>query len=92
MCHRSLMYSYNNPRVHSCKKGKTRETLSINRFSLSPRMMIATQFQISGARRTFPGFDEPAFKAKFEISIGRWRNQSAISNMPLKDGMEGVPM
>ena len=55
-------------------------------------MMIATQFQISGARRTFPGFDEPAFKAKFEISIGRWRNQSAISNMPLKEGMEGVPM
>ena len=73
-------------------KKKSCEAFFANRFSLSPRMMIATQFQISGARMTFPGFDEPAFKAKFEISIGRWRNQSAISNMPLKEGMEGVPM
>ena len=55
-------------------------------------MMIATQFQISGARRVFPGFDEPAFKAKFEVSLGRWRNMTAISNMPIKEGMQGVDM
>ncbi|KAJ9584301.1 hypothetical protein L9F63_021370, partial [Diploptera punctata] len=38
----------------------------------------------SNARRIFPCFDEPAFKAPFKISVARYTRMSTLSNMPLQ--------
>lgn len=44
--------------------------------------MLVTQFEVADARRMFPGWDEPAFKATFSLSATLPADWVALSNMP----------
>ena len=49
----------------------------------SPRRMLATQLEPTHARAVFPSFDEPAFRATFDIVITAPAGFEAVSNMPV---------
>ena len=48
------------------------------------KIMLATQFEPTDARRFFPCWDEPAFRARFQLSVVVPQNWSAVSNMPIE--------
>ena len=47
-----------------------------------PRQMLATQLEATFARMLFPSFDEPSFRASFEISVRAPATEDVASNMP----------
>jgi aminopeptidase N len=47
------------------------------------KRMIASHSEPSDARRIFPGWDEPAFKATFDLSLTVPERFMAVSNMPV---------
>lgn len=46
------------------------------------RLMLATQLEAISARTVFPAFDEPAFRAAFDIRVRAPRAYEVVSNMP----------
>lgn len=52
------------------------------------KWMLCTQFEATDARRCFPCFDEPSFKATFDCSLTVSKDLVALSNMPIADSKE----
>lgn len=48
------------------------------------RTIASTQFESTDARRAFPCFDEPAFKANFSVSLIAATGYVVLGNMPAK--------
>ena len=48
------------------------------------KIMLGTQFEATDARRMFPCWDEPSFRAKFQLSTVVPENFTAVSNMPVE--------
>ena len=48
------------------------------------KIMLGTQFEATDARRMFPCWDEPVFRARFQLTVVVPENFTAISNMPIE--------
>lgn len=48
------------------------------------RRMLVTQFEVADARRMFPGWDEPVFKATYQLNVTLPISDVAVSNMPIR--------
>ena len=47
------------------------------------KIFLGTQFEATDARRLFPCWDEPAFRARFQLTTVVPENWMAVSNMPV---------
>jgi aminopeptidase N len=56
------------------------------------KVMLATQMEATDARRMFPCWDEPVFRATFELSVVVPQRHLAVSNMPImrETALEGA--
>ena len=48
------------------------------------KIMLGTQFEATDARRLFPCWDEPSFRARFQLTAVVPENFLAVSNMPVE--------
>jgi aminopeptidase N len=48
------------------------------------KIMLGTQFEATDARRMFPCWDEPSFRARFQLTAIIPENFTAVSNMPIE--------
>jgi aminopeptidase N len=48
------------------------------------KVMLGTQFEPTDARRMFPCWDEPIFRARFQLTAILPENFTAVSNMPIE--------
>jgi aminopeptidase N len=48
------------------------------------KVMLGTQFEATDARRFFPCWDEPVFRARFQLTVVVPENWLAASNMPIE--------
>jgi puromycin-sensitive aminopeptidase len=65
-------------------KGGIRDSLrGLYRSLRGEERYAATQFEAADARRAFPCFDEPEFKARFALELVHPIGNAAIANMPI---------
>lgn len=65
-------------------KGGIRDSLrGLYRSLRGEERYAATQFEAADARRAFPCFDEPEFKARFSLELVHPAGNAAIGNMPI---------
>jgi aminopeptidase N len=50
----------------------------------APKVMLGTQFEATDARRFFPCWDEPVFRARFQLTTVVPESWLAVSNMPIE--------
>ncbi|XP_026656624.2 aminopeptidase M1-B-like isoform X2 [Phoenix dactylifera] len=64
---------------------------SVYEYNGEKRNMAVTQFEAADARRCFPCWDEPAFKATFRITLKVPSELVALSNMPvIEEKIDGL--
>jgi aminopeptidase N len=54
------------------------------------KVMLGTQFEATDARRMFPCWDEPSFRARFQLTAIIPENFVAVSNMPIEKETKGA--
>ncbi|MBL9172088.1 MAG: M1 family metallopeptidase, partial [Verrucomicrobiales bacterium] len=54
------------------------------------KQMLGTQMEPTDARRVFPCWDEPVFRAKFGLTVVVPRGEVAVSNMPVESERPGT--
>src|SRR2546428_11693332 len=65
--------------------GEIREALrGLYRSTRPGERYAATQFEAADARRAYPCFDEPEFKARFALELIHPAGLAAIANMPIE--------
>src|SRR2546425_1203270 len=71
--------------------GEIREALrGLSRSTRPGERYAATQFEAADARRAYPCFDEPEFKARFAVELIHPAGLTAIANMPIQKA-EALP-
>lgn len=68
--------------VHRSGEGLYRAEYSVGD---RPARMLATQLEPAFARTLFPGFDEPSFRAAFDIAVRVPKEYDVVSNMPVAE-------
>ncbi|KAJ3692007.1 hypothetical protein LUZ60_012357 [Juncus effusus] len=64
---------------------------SVYEYNGEKKNMAVTQFEPADARRCFPCWDEPSFKAKFRITLEVPSDLVALSNMPVLEEKRNGP-
>ncbi|XP_025155624.1 thyrotropin-releasing hormone-degrading ectoenzyme-like isoform X1 [Harpegnathos saltator] len=73
--------------LHVEYMGRIEDSLGLIRMR-SRKKSYVTILEPTGARRVFPCWDEPKFKAIFKISVIHWPGQYVFSNMPYDNSMQ----